>query len=83
MLETKWFQFAYCEVPSARDPSVIVKIDPGVHLVTFDETATNAAQELECEIGLSTGLGGPTARILRSTLIKLCENNSAILRGDA
>jgi hypothetical protein len=67
MIEVKWFQFAMAEV---------------VHLVTFDDVVSLPGNPPECEIGFS-GPAGPKARILRSTLIKLCEGGHANFAGDA
>lgn len=77
MVAAKWFQFAEAEVPSAKNPDVLVAIPAGVHLVIFDEVVSRAGGDPECEIGFG-GPSGLKPRILRSTLVELCENHHAV-----
>ncbi len=79
MFYKKWYQFADCSVPSARDPDVIIEIPAGRHIVIFDDFINRKGNGLECEIGWT----GSVARIERSTLDQLVDGGHAAMVGDA
>jgi hypothetical protein len=74
MVESKWYRFSEVEVPSAADPDANVAIPNGAWNVTFDDFVSRAGNGPECEISIA---GHTKFKILRATLIKLCEQGLA------